>query len=225
MPRTRLQIIQGAFTAMVGGNLTSENDPNAQPITLIYDSIVDDALLIETWPWTLARGALQRDPAPDHPEAYRFTLPSAMPAPQGQPADVSRERLSVGPLAVYDSSGAKEATTQPWRLEGPYIYSDAEALWALLQFHAPETTWPVQFAEYIRLRLCAEVVGVYRPDEGAQLSVIYERRAEAKLGQVIDSVQQVEGPQVIFERFQTTSERIGDHLRPIRYNADGQALP
>ena len=223
MPRTQLQIVQGAFAAMVGGGLTGVDDPNAGPIRLVYDSIVDDALLHEAWPWTLARVPLSnKDPAPDQPEAFRFTMPDALLTPLGQPV-AGRERLSVGPRAVYDAEGASQPTPVPWRLAGPYIYSDAEQLWAEFQFKSPETTWPVQFAEYIRLRIIAETVDVYKPD--ANQSPLYERRADAKLAQVIDSTQQVEGPQAIFEHFQTTRSRLGDHLRPVQLNRSGQALP
>ena len=223
MPRTQLQIFQGAFAAMVGGGLTGTDDPNAGPIRLVYESIVDDALLHEAWPWTLARVALtNRDPAPDQPESWRFTMPDALVTPQGQPIG-GRERLSVGPRALYDAVGADEVTSQPWRLAGPYIYSNAQRLWGEFQFKSPEITWPVQFAEYIRLRIISETIGVYKPDSNE--GPVYERRAEAKLAQVIDSTQQVEGPQVIFSHFQTTGERLGDHLRPIQLNRDGAALP
>ena len=220
MARDRLQIFQGAFTALVGGRLLALDDPNAEPIALVYDSIVDDALMHEVWPWSLARVPLtDRDPAPDHAEAYRFEMPGFIP---GQP-DQTLERLSPGPLAVYDAVDVDQVTSQRWHVEGKYIYSDAMALWATFQFHTAETTWPVQFAEYIRLRICAEVVGVYKPDDGANLSVIYERRAEQKLAQVIDSTQQVEGPKVIFGHFQTTAGRTGDYLRPVTLNQQGRA--
>ena len=231
MPRTRLDIWSGAFGAMVGGRLTttaldSEGDPlddAAQPIAAVYPSIVDDALLIEAWPWTLARVALSnRDEVDGYPERYRYTMPAAILDPQGQ-AVPDRERLSVGPRALYDSADVSEVTVQGWRLEGEYVFSDAEALWGEFQFKSPETTWPVQFAEYVRLRLIAETVPVYRADDGVQQAALYARKAEEKLGQVIDSVQQVEPPAVLFDRFQTTAARAGDYLRPIALNADGRA--
>lgn len=223
MPRSQLQIFQGAFAAMVGGALSGVDDPNAGPIRLVYDSIVDDALLHEAWPWTLERVAMSnRDPAPDQPEAFRFTMPEALLTPLG--ANIpGRERLSVGPWAVYDAVGATDITLQPWRLAGDSIYSNAQRLWAEFQFKSPETTWPVQFAEYIRLRICEETVGVYKPDAGE--GPWYQRKAEEKLAQVIDSTQQVEGPQAIFDRFQTTATRTGDYLRPVQLNRDGSALP
>ena len=222
MARTRLQIWNGAFAAMVGGRLGSLDDRNAGPIREVYDSIVDDALLTEVWPWSVARVPLTtRDPATGQPEEYRFTMPGALP---GQP-DPTLERLSAGPLAVYDTEGAHETTQQRWRPSMEYIYSDAETLWATFQFHTPETTWPVQFAEYVRLRICEETIGTYKPDSGEQGAIRYQRKAAEKLGQVIDSTQQVEGPQFIFDRFQTTAARTGDYLRPIQLNDQGQALP
>ena len=228
MAQTRLQIWSGAFAALVGGRLrSSEVDPdgnptdrNAQPIAAVYDSIVQDALTIEAWPWSIARVALSTRVAADgQPERYRFTMPAALPG--GSP-NAQQTRLSVGPRALYDAEESMHPTVMPWRVSMEFIYSDAERLWGVFQFATTETSWPTQFAEYVRLRVCAETAGVYTGDPAN--AAMYQSRADAKLAEVIDAVQQVEPPHTLFDRFQTTDARYGGlGYRPIIFNADGQA--
>ena len=220
MARSRLEIWSGAFAALVGSDLRSLDDRNGRPIAAVYPSIVEDALTIEAWPWSIARIALTARVAADgQPERYRFTMPDALPG--GQP-EAEQSRLSVGPRALYDAEDSVLPTRQPWRLSMAYIYSDAQRLWGEFQFATMEETWPTQFAEYMRLRICAATAGVYTGDPAN--AAMYQRRADEKLSQIIDAVQQVEPPRTLFDGFQTTDTRYsGQGFRPIVLNAEGIA--
>lgn len=225
---SRLTIWSGAFAGMAGGGFRTSaldeqgnpTDRQARAIAGVYPTLVVDCLLIEIWPWTLRRYELNRQDAPSHPYAYRFTPPATAVEQPGESPPAERI-IGSGPIALYDDASDRETMTAPWEPEGLAVYTDAETLYGTYQYRAPEEAWPEQFAEYVRLRIMAETAGAYMGDPAAPDR--FHRRAEQKLQQVVDSVNQVLPQQVLFERFQTTSGRYGRSFRPIEAIDDGRS--
>ena len=225
---TKLEIMSGAFVAMVGGELLDEQDPNGQPIALVYDFVANAACIAQPWPWTIRRIALtNRDPATGQPERYRFTMPSALLTPQGDPPITAQPRLSVGPIALYNTMrGRRPLDDRAFRISGDHIFTEEEALWGLLQFRTPEESWPAQFVEYMRLLLCAETVSVYKPDTGVQEAEVFRNRAVQMKGNLSNTTAQVLGAEPMFDEFATTGSRFGGGIEyePIALNEEGRAL-
>lgn len=224
---TKLDMMNGAFFAMVGGGLLAEDDPNGGPILGIYDFVADAACIAQRWPWTLRRVELSnRVAAPTQPERYAFEMPAALQTPQG--VDISAQpRLSVAPIALYVGMDVRRPMDdRAWRVAGSTVYTDQPALWGLFQFRTPEASWPAQFVEYMRLLLCAETVAVYKPDTGVQESEIYRNRAKEKEGELSNTTAQVLGAEPMFEEFATTATRFGGGIEyePLALNENGLAL-
>ena len=223
---TKLQIMQGAFVAMTGGDLLDEQDPNGAPILGVYDFVADAACIAQRWPWTIRRIQLtNRDPATGQPERYRFTMPAGILDPNT--GTVTEPRLSVAPIALFvNMNERRPMDDRAWRVSGQHIYTDQETLWGLFQFRTPETTWPAQFVEYMRLLLIAETVAVYKPDTGLQDAEVARNRAKEKEGELANTTAQVLGAEPMFEEFATTSTRFGGGIEyePIALNEDGRAL-
>ena len=222
---TQAEIIENAFVRINGGALPNAlTNRNGVPIQKVYGTIKRSALLAEEWPWTLARVALtNRDDTVDQPERYRFTMPNAI---QVAGTDlVDRRRLGAGPVALYDAMRSKVPSAAVYRLGGIFLYSDLPELWGEFQFDSPETEWPDQFAEYMELRLCASVVSIYKPDEGAAQSQMYRVQAREVRGEVSSATGRVQQGRPMFEHFATTASRFGGgfELEPVALR-DGRAV-
>ena len=226
---TRLQIWSGVIAELVGGGLRSNalddegnpTDRNARTIARIYPLIVDDALTLDIWPWTVRRVGLAATATPDGAYRYRHAAPAGLPSPDPQNLPNAQQPIiGAGPVALYDGAQAQETTRSPWKPEGADILSDVAQMWAEYQFRVWESAWPQQFAEYVRLRVCASTARAYTGQ--ASDARDYHGLAKQKLQDVIDSVNQVRPPQVLFQQFQTTAHRGGEYFRDIELGPDGR---
>lgn len=206
---TTTSIWSGAFAAMAGAPLRSVDDRNAGPIRAVWDSLRIACILEEQWPWTIRRSedALAKQEAPSHPERYRFTLPGDM--------------AGSGPIALYNAADSYEPISA-WRQQGRYALADEDTLWADYQYDAPVPTWPEQFAEWVRLRICEETAFSYTGSESRVEA--FRRRAEKQFTSLINAVLQTGPPTVLIDRFQTTGARLGFGLEPVHLRAGDDGI-
>ena len=194
---------------MVGAPAESLADPNLGPISAVWPTLRIACILEEQWPWTIKRteDSLSRTEAPNHPEKYRFQLPGDL--------------IASGPLALYSAADSYEPLVN-WRQQGLYALTDEEEVWADYQFDAPISTWPDQFAEWVRLRVCEETAFTYTGSETRVES--FRRRAEKQFASLINAVLQVQPPTQLIDRFHTTSGRAGFGLQPIHLRAGDDGI-
>ena len=203
---TQVDIVRGAFSEMTGAgardNFTIEGNRQVDPILNVWDIVVRDALTIESWPWTVRRDPIARMPCTDGDYPYCYPL-DALPF---QP-------IGAGPLGVFDSADARQPV-RDWSLRSNRVlYNGDVQVWVLYQYNAPPEAWTDQFAEYVRLRLCEATAFTY--SGSLQLRQDFQRRAEEKKGEVVDSVGQATPPKALFRQFNTTAARLGGGY-PIR---------
>ena len=205
---TKLSIFNGAFSELTGGRLIAEDHPSASPLNAVWETVRIDALTIETWPWVLSRYELPGVKLTGEDYEYRYPF---NPQPQA---------ITTGPLGVFDSADSREPVVE-WELRAGAIYFNGQSsVWVLYQYDAPVETWPAQFAEYVRLRLCEATAFTY--SGSLELRADFQRRAEEKKGEVVDSTAQATPPKRLFRRFNTTGARLGGGypIRRTQYPAD-----
>ena len=190
--------MRGAFSEITGAGrpdgFTIEGNRQVAPLLNVWHFVVLDALLLERWPWTLTRRPISRERTTDDEYMYRYPMAGLQPPPIG-----------AGPVGIFGDVEGRTPVLD-WALRDNAIYYGGEQqIWVVYQYNAPPETWPDQFAEYVRLRLCASTAATYGESEARQAD--FARRAKEKEGQVVDSMHQVSPPKVLFREFATVAAR------------------
>ena len=211
---TKLSIWSGALATMAGAPARSLNDRNLGPIAAVWDTVSAACLTKNQWPWTITRERItDRSEATGYPEIWRFRLPARSQADPGRLLEETEDTglIGPGPLAVYNAATSFQPVTD-WRhqafgSDGEFIFTDYPQIWIDYQFRAPVPTWPTQFAEWVRLKLCAATATIYT---GSQTHAERcAREAEDVYNDLINSTLQAMPPKRLFDRFHVTDVRLG----------------
>ena len=211
---TKRDLFRGAFSELTGAgsptSFTIQDNLGVAPLENVWDTVRIDCLTIERWPWTLVRRSVARAACSDGDYDYCYPLGGLRP-----PA------IGAGPIGVFESARSQDSVAQ-WALRANQVLFDGgEQAWILYQFDAPPETWPDQFSEYVRLRLCEATAFTY--SGSLELRADFQRRANDKRGEVVDSMQQTVPPRAMFSHFATIAARgTGFGQEPIDYSIDDQ---
>ena len=211
---TKRDLFRGAFSELTGAgdptSFTIQGNLGVAPLENVWETVRIDCLTIERWPWTLVRSPVPGILYEGGDYRYRYPLLSLDPRPIG-----------AGPIGVFESMRSKDAVVG-WELRDNEVLYDGEAqIWITYQYDTPPTAWPDQFSEYVRLRLCEATAFTY--SGSPELRADFQRRANDKRGEVVDSMQQTVPPKPLFTRFATIAARgTGFGQEPIEYSIDDQ---
>ena len=218
---TKLSIWSGALATMAGAPARSLTDRNLGPIAAVWDTVSAACLTKNQWPWTITRTRLtSRSEATGYPEIWRFRLPERSGnVPGGNEVDEGTGRtvdedtglIGPGPLAVYNAESSFQPVTD-WRhqafgSDGEFLFTDYPQIWIDYQFRAPVPTWPTQFAEWVRLKLCAATATIYTGSQSHAERCA--REAEDVYNDLINATLQASPPKRLFDRFHVTQARYG----------------
>ena len=127
----------------------AEPGPSGPIVEETYNAVVEDILGKYPWHCTKKKVKLTRQ-APDADAAWlwKFKLPS--------------ERLAP-PRAIYSAAADRRPFTG-WEPQGDCILSDADALWAIVQWRPDPAWWPTYLRELAVQAVAAELAGALRED-------------------------------------------------------------
>lgn len=181
----------------------TDGTPRATLCSGIYPTVKNDILSRYDWNFTKTKAQLSRlTEAPLNVWSYKFTLPG--------------DRLTDGPMAVYNSSAVGALPIKDFEIFSDGLYADDTEIYIdYTKDSTSESNWPVYFQNFVIAALMAELA--YPITDQANLAKLLDEKAwgtvaEGRSGGLFAATKArnaKEDPPIVFQDFTLVDARFG----------------